>query len=151
MGKELVFIEKNITRKLIDEFALFYQQPIELFTKSQHIFDEEKQVMDFFEKFIFMDRKAILNNFIFVKSDEYELIQVSDIIVGLLGKFMTYIDQLKLNQINFLKINLDSMQKENIGKFLYLLKQSIIESNAFFHYITSISHINKIGLLLNEF
>jgi len=151
MGKELVFIEKNITRKLIDEFALFYQQPIELFTKSQHIFDEEKQVMEFFEKFIFMDRKTILNNFKFVKSDEYELIQVSDIIVGLLGKFMTYIDQLKFNQINFLKINLDSMQKENIGKFLYLLKQSIIESNAFFHYITSISHINKIGLLLNEF
>jgi len=150
-NKELVFIENNISLELIDEFGSFYQRPLGLFKNSKHIFDIEEEVINHFNQFEFYDGETIIDNYIFKDSKDDFLIQVSDITVGFLGKYMTFINELKFSEINKVKDNLNSLQKDNMTLLFKLLIQSKLKTKAFVHHIAPLTEIEKDRLLTQEF
>jgi hypothetical protein len=150
-NKELVFIEDNVSLELIDEFGIFYQRPIGLFINSKHIFDIEEQVFNHFSQFEFCDGETKLENYVFKDSQENWLIQISDVTVGFLGKYMSYINELKFSEINKVKDSLNSLQKDNIKLLFKLLTQSELKSKAFVHHIAPLTAIYKGSLLAQEF
>jgi len=150
-NKELTFIEKNIDLELIDTFALFYQRPLGLFNVSTHIFDEEKQIINYFNKFVFYDNEVKLQNFTFEVSHENDLIQISDVIVGILGKYMTFINKLQFSDIPEIKDGLNDLQIDSFTKLFELLKKSELHSKAFIHHIAPITAIEKGRLLAQRF
>lgn len=149
-NKELVFIEDNVSLELIDQFGIFYQRPIGLFVNSEHIFDEEKQVMEYFKQYSFYDGNRKLSNFTFKKSDECFFIQVSDIVVGFIGKFMAFINKLNNLEIGNLQNQLNSLQIENLKLLYKVLNKSQSKSSAFVHYIAPLTTVIKVSNL-NEF
>ncbi len=149
--KELVFIENNISLELIDAFEVFYQRPLGLFINSKHIFDIEEEVMNHFNKFEFCNGDIPLENHIFKDSKDDFLIQVSDITAGFLGKYMTFINELKFSEIEKVKDNLNTLQKDNITLLFKLLIQSELKSRAFVHHVAPLSAIEKGRLVAQEF
>jgi hypothetical protein len=150
-NSELVFIQNNDNYMLIDGFAEFYMRPLGLFKNSQHIFDEEVNIIDYFNKFEFYDGDQILNHFKFEKSHNNSLIQVSDIVVGILGKYNEFINELQFDDIPKIKNNLNTIQKENFAKLFELCKNAELTSKAFTHYMTALTNIEKERLLSLEF
>lgn len=150
-NQELTFIEKNVDLELIDNFSLFYERPLGLFNVSTHIFDEEKQVIDYFNKFEFYDDEIKLQNFTFEKSHENDLIQISDVVVGILGKYMAYINGLKFVDIPNIKDELNNLQQETLTKLFELLLNSELKNKAFIHHIAPITAIEKGRLVAQSF
>ena len=150
-NKELTFIEKNTDLELIDEFAYFYQMPLGLFNLSNHIFDEEKQIIDYFNKFEFYDNEKKLQNCTFQKSHENDLIQISDVVVGILGKYMTYINELKFIDIPNIKSKLNNFQQDTLTKLFKLLLKSELKNKAFVHHIAPLTTIEKERLVARNF
>jgi hypothetical protein len=149
--KELIFIQNNKDYELIDRFAEFYMRPIGLFKYSKHIFDEELNIIYYFNKFEFYDGNQILNNFKFEKSHNNLLIQISDVVVGILGKYNEFINELEFNDIVKVKTKLDNIQKENFTKLFELCRNAELNSKSFVHYITALTNIEKERLLSQEF
>lgn len=150
-NKELVFIEDNKPLELIKKFGDFYQRPLGLFINSKHIFDIEEEVINHFNKFEFCNGDIPLKNYIFKDSKDDFFIQVSDITAGFLGKYMTFINELKFSEINKIKDNLNSLQTDNIKLLFQLLIKSELKSKAFVHHIAPLSAIEKGRLLAQEF
>ena len=150
-NKELVFIEDNKPLELIKEFGDFYQRPLGLFINSKHIFDIEEEVINHFNKFEFCNGDIPLKNYIFKDSKDDFFIQVSDITTGFLGKYMTFINELKFSEINKIKDNLNSLQTDNIKLLFQLLIKSELKSKAFVHHIAPLRAIDKGFLLATEF
>jgi len=147
----LTFIENNIDLELINSFDLFYQRPLGLFNISTHIFDEEEQIMKSFNKVEFYDNEKKLQNFTFEKSHENDLIQISDVVVGILGKYMTFINELKFADISKIKNGLNDLQLDSLTKLFKLLRKSELHSKAFVHHIAPLTAIEKGRLLAQNF
>ena len=148
---ELVFIENNTPLELIDKFGEFYQRPLGLFINSKHIFDIEEEVINHFNTFEFCNGNIPLKNYVFEDSKNNFLIQVSDIIAGFLGKYMTFINELKFSEIDTIQDNLNSLQADNITLLFKLFAQSELKSKAFVHHVVPLSAIEKGRLLAQKF
>jgi hypothetical protein len=150
-NKELFFIEDNAPLKLINEFGAFYQKPLGLFINSEHIFDIEEKVINYFDKFEFCNGEVPLQNYIFKDSKDNFLIQISDIMVGLLGKYMTFVNELEFSKIDKVKNSLNPLQTDNMTLLVKLLIKSELKSKAFVHYIAPLTAIEKGRLLAQIF
>lgn len=150
-NSELVFIQNNDNHMLIDRFAIFYMRSLGLFTSSEHIFDEEEEIVEYFNTFEFFDGDVGINHFSFNNSHDHILIQISDVVVGILGKYNEFINELKFDDIAKVKNNLNDLQKENFTKLFELCKNAELTSKAFVHDITALTNIEKERLLSLEF
>lgn len=92
MGK-LPFIQDNEPNMLIKEYYLFYLERCEIFSKSLHIFDEEKAVEKKMSNIQLYEHGKILNHYKFVKSHENIFVQISDMIAGLLRRLFIFLDE----------------------------------------------------------
>lgn len=113
--------DKNI---LIDKFDSFYHARVKSFPNSFHIFDEEKSVMESFET-IWKSYNNDNNNYLFQKSEENKLIQISDVLVGFLRRLFEYLSSIDINSIPEIVTNLST---ENIK--LLKLFYSIYDKSA---------------------
>jgi len=146
---ELIFIMNEKDNMLIDNFFNFYTRPLELFDNSNHIFDEEDSIEKLFiSNKLYLDKKSI-DNFTFKNSKDEELIQLSDILVGFLGKYFSYLNSIKDEDIYIIKNNFNNIQKENME----LLKQIIMKTEQynkyFFHSIVPLDYYIKNSIFLD--
>jgi len=146
---ELVFIMNEKDNMLIDNFFNFYTRPLELFNSSYHIFDEEDSIEKLFScNKLYLDEKSI-DNFTFKDSEDEELIQLSDIWAVFLGKYFSYLNSIKDEDIYTIKNNFNNMQKDNIE----LLKQIIMKTERFngmfFHSIVPLDYFIKNSIFLD--
>lgn len=144
-AKELSFLETNedLQYTLIDNFAEFYRHRTWLFIYSKHTFDEEKHVSPKLTSSVQYYKGDKILNYIFADSLSEDMIQVSDIIVGILGKYFTFINQVNSSNIEAELATLNSMQKDNLFKLLKLCKEAELYNKAFIHYTSSVINIRK--------
>jgi len=147
-NNKLVFIMDEKDNVLIDNLFKFYLRPIYTFVNSKHIFDEEVKIKELFEQYKFTYKNQNIY-FKFLKSDENDLIQFSDVIIGLIGKMYEYIN--KNNYIQIIKdLNyLNNKQLKNIQILKKLINKSDDKCKGFIHTIESLSEKNKFIFLLN--
>ena len=148
---ELTFIMDEKSHILIDDLFIFYKRPFGIFKNSKHIFDEESSIEDIFNKWEFYDNEQKWQNFQFQNSKTNDLIQVSDIIIGLLGKLFEYINNIDINELNYIKDNLENQQINNLTKIVKLINKTDKQSIAFIHSIQSLIDRDKFVLLLTKF
>lgn len=124
MGK-LPFIQDNEPNMLIKEYYLFYLERCEIFSKSLHIFDEEKAVEKDLSNIQLYEHGKILNHYKFVKSHENIFVQISDMIAGLLRRLFIFLDEKSIGEIKSLAEKLNENQINNFN----ILWRSISRSN----------------------
>lgn len=137
-ASELVFLKDNEDKTVVENFYELRQQRCIIFHNSEHIFDEESTD----EKFMIQnpltkDGITPFVNYTFENSKKYRLIQISDVIVSLIGRFLDYIDN---NFIETIKKDIQSfnlLQKENLKLLISLIKKSNNEDKFFIVSINS--------------
>ena len=70
-----------------------------MFPNSEHIFDEETEIMKKICSTPIILGGNELHNFSFVKSTENRMVQLSDVIIGIIGKLMLYANVSTLAEI----------------------------------------------------
>jgi len=135
---ELIFIMNEKNNILISDLSQFYLRPIYMFKNSKHIFDEELFIQKIINEIELYDSDDILENYTFIQSNSEIMIQISDVLVGLMGKYFSFINSITIQEINTIKSTFNKMQNENFQLFKELIIKSDKESNAFIHSIMSI-------------
>lgn len=148
---DLTFIMNEKEHILIDGLFEFYLRPLGIFKNSQHIFDEEDKIEKIFESYQLYDGDKKLDNFKFHDSENYDLIQFSDVFIGLIGKLFDYINKLEFKEINKIKNDLNTKQIKNFSSIIKLLLKSDKQSLGFNHSIQSLLDREKLILVTNEF
>lgn len=136
--KELIFLRENKEDTIIENYYTFYTRTIEMFKNATHIYDKEYEVEKEINKIEFFDGNKLMENYGFVKSEDVDLVQVSDCFVGFMGKFFSFINQTSDDEINSLDIILDEFQKDSLGLFGKLILKSERMSRYYLHSIASI-------------
>ncbi|WP_157956849.1 DUF3800 domain-containing protein [Salinicola aestuarinus] len=147
--EELEFIQGFEAKHFIDSFHPFYLERITIYIKSEHIFDNEKQVEDEIEGFEMRLDDGTKSNYRFVDSVEEPKIQVSDVVVGLLGKYFTYLKDVELEQLISDKHLLNERQKTNLSLLKTLVDKSIATSSGFAHWLVPDSECIKHEVFMN--
>lgn len=127
----LIFVQDNEPFMLIQEYYLFYTERCEIFSKSNHIFDEEPTVQKQIADLELYENGIQYNNWQFVKSHENIYVQVSDLIAGLLRKLFMFLDANSLTDIVAIAMKLNDAQVKNFTLLWMLISKSDEKSPLF--------------------
>lgn len=140
---KMAFIQDNNPFVLIQEYYLFYLERCELFSNSHHIFDEEPTVEKKLSEIELCEDGAVFHNWSFVKSNDNILIQVSDLIAGLLRKLFTFLDERALDEIITIALKLNEIQVKNFTIIFELISRSDKKSPLFIKNANSIKNAQE--------
>lgn len=145
---ELVFIEGFSAGKLIEEFSLFYRNRIAVFKNAEHIMDMELEIRDAFEEVPLCRNGERFSNFRFADSKSEAGIQLSDVIVGVLGKMHTYLSQTSIQDVDDDRAALSDTALKNTELLRDLIDASHAANQAFLHRVASLHDIDKLDRFL---
>ena len=119
------FLDMNDDHVIQDGFAEFYTEPVYLFCNSTHIFDEEKTVEPKVKLFC-LHPEDIKVHFEFRESKSSYSTQISDVIVGLLGRLFKYADSISsFSSFENDWHRLNTLQKDNFSVISRLIMRSM--------------------------
>lgn len=132
---------------LIKDFSHFYLRPIYLFKNSTHIFDNEESIAELLSAYKILDGSQEIKNYSFVDSKSSQLTQLSDLLVGLIGKMHSYLNTNTRHEIHANFSQLNSTQSKNIGLLLNLIDRSHDKNMGFLHSTDSYEEMSKIEII----
>lgn len=136
--KSLPFITDEEDGMLIKRFYPFYMQPIQVFSNSTHLIDNEVEVIEDFEKMEKTGIRLINKKYSFADSKSSRHLQISDVVVGFIGKLTHFINTNNPNQIAQAIKLLGAKEKITLTNFFDVYNASITRNPG---YINSIMPI----------
>lgn len=140
---KLIFIQDNEPFMLIQEYYIFYTERCEIFSKLNHIFDEELTVQKQIADLELYENGIQLNNWQFVKSHENIYVQVSDLIAGLLRKLFMFLDENSLTDIVSIAKKSNDAQVKNFTLLWKLISKSNEKSPLFIKNTNSQKNVHE--------
>lgn len=145
----LVFIMNEENHQLIGDFTNFYSRTIYLFLNSEHFFDKEDSIEPLLNDLNMTYNKDKIENFIFIDSKTNLYIQLSDIIIGFIGKFFNFINENNINSISEFLEEVDDNQQQTLKLFYKVLEKSELKNKAYIHLTISNDEHEKINYIKN--
>lgn len=130
---------------LLKDLSQFYLRPIYLFKNSTHIFDNEDSISETLQEFRILDGEQEISNYSFVDSKTNQLIQLSDVFVGIMGKLSNYLNTHAREEIDADFNSLSETQKRNIDLLIDLIDKSHNKNVAFLHSTDSYEEMSKMN------
>lgn len=146
--QDLVFIEGNQSRELIDNFSMFYMTRIALFKYSTHVLDMEDSIRDHFQTVPLMSGGNPIANYRFADSKTETGIQISDVVIGVLGKMHSYLADTAPDDVITIRSGLTGTALTNIELLRDLIDASDKHNVAFIHHVASQHDMDKLDRLL---
>lgn len=146
-SSEMVFIQNNEDYIMQENYMIFYVNSILKFPKGMHHFDEELSIQSKVDEALTILHKEDTANYEFVNSKNNTMIQISDLVAGLLGKMFTFINSMPINTMVKTVKNLSNVQVDNCLAIQNLRLKSDLKNKGL---IQSIAPIG-IGDKLNDF
>jgi len=146
--ESLDFIEGYPSNLLIDEFSTFYLGRIGLFKHSSHILDMEESIRDRLLASPLTSNGSPVTNFRFTDSKAEPGIQLSDVIVGVLGKMHTYFTNTEHDEVAADRAALAGTSLENANLLRDLISASHEANVAFLNHVASVHDVEKLDLFL---
>lgn len=144
---ELAFLVDEQAGELIDGFHRFFLNRICTFKNARHILDEEKTVQAELARFRLMNGEEEMD-VSFVDSVNVPEIQLSDVVVGLLGRFFTFIENTHSSELVRLRDNLTPTQKQTLDTLGELISISDAVSNDLLFRVTTMDSNYKSDVFL---
>jgi hypothetical protein len=145
---ELPFIEDSTPHRLIEDFSLFYLTRIAVFNQGTHILDMEESIRDRLEAMSITRGGVPATHFRFVDSKTEPGIQVSDVVVGLIGKMHTYFTQSSAKEVSQVRASLSGTALENADLLRDCISRSDSENLAFLNHVANQHDLKKIDIFL---
>jgi hypothetical protein len=146
----LDFIEGFTPHLLIDSFGSFYLARIAIFKYSTHILDMEDSIRDEIDTMQLSSNGMPVTHYRFADSKSESGIQVSDIVVGMIGKMHSYFTQNSREQIYKVRASLTGTSLRNAELLRDLIDASHEANIAFLNHVSSMSDIDKMNLFLRN-
>lgn len=148
-SRELVFIQDNIDYVMQEDYSIFYVDTIMKFSKSMHHFDEELSIQDKVARTVSaFDKDA--TNYEFINSRDNTMIQISDLVAGLLGRMFFFINSVSsYNEIQKKVIELNDIQVINCKHFNELRIKSNFHNKGFLHSTTTVGIIKRLDFFFD--
>lgn len=134
---KLPFVSGFHGRELISDFSLFYWRNLYLFKNSRHVFDDEPQIESHLREQGFTCQGTPLSNFEFVRSHDFQAIQISDVVAGFLRKYFSYLKDSSDETVMIDKQALNLRQNDTLLALRALIDRSDGQSRGFFNVVTS--------------
>lgn len=148
--ESLPYLEDEEPNILIESFSILYLHQITLFQNSSHIFDIEGVIQNRLDSMAIDDSGKKMQNYHFVNSVSEAGIQISDIVIGLIGKCATFINQTNPEDITSIKSKFSETQRENLNMLNKLINHSISECPTFAHYTLSNQDMYRASVLFDN-
>jgi hypothetical protein len=139
----LPFIQDEDDYILLNDLSQFYLRPIYLFKNSTHIFDNEDSISEILKEYKILDGEDEIKNYTFVDSKTEQLIQLSDIFVGLMGKLTNYLNTSSREKIDNDFQALTANQQANIDLLIEVIDKSHEKNIGFLHNTDSFEEMSK--------
>ena len=146
--ESLPYLEDETPNVLIDGFGSFFLNRLCLFTKAQHILDDEKQVEAYLESLPLSDNGVPLRHFRFANSQSEAGVQLSDAVAGLLGKLFSHLNCTPFDELEEELANLTDQQRRSLTLLARLLDASTDQCPGFAQYVISAEDRRRASLLL---
>lgn len=147
---ELFFIENNTPHLLIEEYSSLRITRVAMFKESTHYFDQEPEAEISMSKIPLIDNGELLQNYKFIDSKDHFIIQISDVLVGLLGSMFVALDKLSQVDCESKMKDLTPRQKESILIINDLIDKSDALCSALIQNVNSHEVIHHRGILLEQ-
>ncbi len=144
----LDFIEGNAPNKLIDDFSIYYLNRLAVFKYSTHILDMEESIRGHFLKTPLTKDGKPVTHYRFADSKTEAGIQLSDIVVGVMGKMHSYFTETSSDDIASARTSLTGTSLQNAELLRDLIDASDAANIAFLHHVASAQDINKLNIFL---
>ncbi|MCR6850060.1 MULTISPECIES: DUF3800 domain-containing protein [Bacillus] len=129
--KEPIFLINNEDKILIKEYYIMYARSVYMFKNAFHLFDEESSVQNEIKKTGIKLDQVELKNYEFIRSDSNIFIQLSDIIMGIIGKLFEFIKKFPIDNIKNANISFDEHHQKGFNLLKALLHKSYQKNGAF--------------------
>lgn len=139
----LPFIQDEDDYILLKDLSHFYLRPIYLFKNSTHIFDNEDSISETLKDYKILDGEDEIKNYTFVDSKTEQLIQLSDVFVGLMGKLTNYLNTSTREKIDNDFQTLTATQQSNIDLLIQVIDKSHNKNIGFLHNTDSFEEMSK--------
>lgn len=148
-GGRLEFIENGLVRKfIIENFMPLYLHIPMIMKNANHFFDEELHI-----KKLLHDNciSPEIRERIFFKKSENEIrIQFSDVIVGFLAKYFTFVDNMSFSKLSATILTLNETQKDTMCILRDMFKYADLMSRGSSVRIDSIYNCEKSDFFLSR-
>lgn len=141
--ESLPFIMEEEDFILLKDLWHFYLRPIYMFKNSTHILDNEDSISEIFQDYRILDGDDEIKNYSSVDSQSNLMIQLSDVFVGLIGKFKNYINSNSSTQIQTDLDSLSEIQMANLNLLIAIIDKSENENIGFLHNTDSFEELSK--------
>lgn len=121
---EISLLYENDSNILVSEYYTFYLSRCYTYKNSKHYFDFEKVIKAKMEETVLINNDVSFKNYEFVESKENELIQVSDVFVGLLSRVFRYLDSITIEDAEKIDRLKNAQAIENLQKLQELIISS---------------------------
>lgn len=132
---------------LLKDLSHFYLRQIYLFKNSNHVFDNEDSIEETISEYKILDGDHEIKNYSFVDSKSNQLVQLSDVFIGLMGKLSKYMNTSSRENINSDFDSLNEIQKDNIDLLIDVIDKSHSENIGFLHSIDSYEEMSKMEII----
>ena len=135
---EIIFLQENDKNIMVDELAQFYLHFIGLFRNSEHVFDSQKEVKHWIEKYIIIDENNHqVDNYSFRDSKNDILIQLSDVVSGIYGQMYEYLNKTEIHSIARDVKQMDDQQLRCASLLCSLIYRASYRNQGFIFSITA--------------
>ncbi len=145
----LPYLEDETPNVLIDGFGLFFSDRLCLFKNAYHVLDDEPQILAYLTSLEMSDGEVPLRHFQFVNSHSEPGVQLSDPVVGLLGKFFTYLNRTPMGELHQDMNGLSDQQRRSLALLSRLLDKSTDQCLGFAQYIISAEDRHRAHFVLD--
>ncbi|MBB4427857.1 hypothetical protein GGD66_006440 [Bradyrhizobium sp. CIR48] len=146
--KSLDFIEGYPSNLLIEEFSTFYLGRIALFKNSSHVFDMEDNIRGLLLKSPLTSNGRPVTSFRFADSKHEPGIQLSDVVVGVLGKMHSYFTHTERDEVAEDRAALNEVGLENAVLLRDLISRSHKTNIGFLNHVANMHDLDKLNLFL---
>lgn len=144
----LVFIEGNPSDILVEHFGMSYSNRIVIFKHARHIFDAENSIRKRLEELSLSTGGDPISNYRFADSQNEPGIQLSDIVVGVLGKMHSYFTETPPEEVLSARASLSGRSLQNAELLRDLIATSEDTNIAFLHHVASLHDLQKLDMFL---
>lgn len=145
---KLIFLEDNMDRIIIDDYSIFYANLIVTYPNACHIFDQELHIEEIFSNNPIELRGFESINYKFVDSKKERLVQISDLVVGVLRYWMSFLEATNIETLINILNKMSESERDIMKKFQSILIYSLSVSTGFKHGIGSNEFESKINFFL---
>lgn len=155
----IALLDRNITSLefIVDNdilienmLSFYYTRMTSTFKNSIHAFDEELILQKQLNTMINNDNETNWERICFIDSEDDVMIQISDVVIGLLGKTFEFINNSSYESIKDIKKQLNERQLSNLFLMSILLHKSNEKNKYFLHSVEGLNEHKKFWMLFDK-